>query len=168
VTRLNEPVAHKLRLALFLTNANPFRNITAQHRSVARTTAATMIFTICSVGSASAQNGLCPRTSEVCRSVINWLPKNERPFWGCFSKAIFDETFMEYVAENSDEPTRKRAERDFRAAIKNGDCLFLKTGEHVVIMRENPPYYLDIQLRREGVDVRSFWTIDQAVHRPVA
>ena len=62
---------------------------------------------------------------------------------------------------------RKRAERDFQAAIKNGDCFFLKTGEHVVIIRESPPYYPDIQLRREGVDVRSFWTIDQAVHLPV-
>ena len=38
--------------------------------------------------------------------MINWLPKNERPFWGSYSKAIFDEIFMEYVAENSGDPPR--------------------------------------------------------------
>ena len=102
-------------------------------------------------------------TSAQSNSVINLLPPPEK-FWACYGKAVFDEIFMEFVAERSDEPPRKRAERDLQAAVKNGDCFFLKTGEHVIIIRENPPYYPDIQLQREG-ESGTFWAIDQAVHR---
>lgn len=108
---------------------------------------------ICFVGPVSAQ------------TVIMSPPPDGR-YYACWDKDRYDEIFTERMAEAANVTPRKPATRDLQAAVKAGECFFLKTGERVFVVHEDPPYFPDVELRREG-EFRTFWTVDTAVARPM-